>query len=199
MTDTDNQPTRSFRLLTRWNPPKPVLIALFALGAVCAAAVVVALGPTNPRAYVCAVFVFVSPILTAIDFAERRLPDVITLPAAAASVVALVASAVASGSWQSVLRGGSGMVILFAVFFVMFVVAGGAFGFGDVKLGLSMGAVLGAHSWMALLIGPMIGLIMAFVVGLALMLARKANLKSAIALGPYLIFGTIAVIVLGIL
>ena len=91
------------------------------------------------------------------------------------------------------------MLILFAAFFVMFIFAGGAFGFGDVKLGLSMGAVLGTYSWFALLLGPFIGMLLGFAVGVVLMIMRKATMKTAIALGPYLIIGTLVIIVIGAL
>lgn len=190
---------RGYRLLTTWNPPRWVLVALFALGAVLAVAVIWSYGWNHPSAYVAAVFAAVSPILTAIDFAERRLPDVVTLPAAGASVLALIVGALVSGDWGPALRGGAGMIILFVAFFIMFIFAGGAFGFGDVKLGLSMGAVLGTYSWFALLLGPFLGMILGFVVGLVLMLMRKATMKTAIALGPYLIIGTLTIVVLGAL
>lgn len=190
---------RGYRLLATWNPPRWVLVALFVAGGVLAVVTLVAYGWNHPSAYVAAVFVAVAPILTAIDFAERRLPDVVTLPAAGASVVALVVGGLVSGDWGPALRGGAGMLILFGAFFVMFIIAGGAFGFGDVKLGLSMGAVLGTYSWFALLLGPFIGMLLGFAVGVVLMIMRKATMKTAIALGPYLIIGTLVIIVIGAL
>ncbi|MDK7750706.1 A24 family peptidase [Brevibacterium sp. UMB10442] len=190
---------RGYRLLETWDPPRWVLVALFGAGGVLAVATLVAYGWNHPSAYVAAVFVAVSPILAAIDFAERRLPDVVTLPAAGASVIALVAGGLTSGDWGSALRGGAGLLILFVAFFVMFIFAGGAFGFGDVKLGLSMGAVLGTYSWFALLLGPFIGMLLGFAVGVVLMIMRKATMKTAIALGPYLIIGTLVIIVIGAL
>jgi leader peptidase (prepilin peptidase) / N-methyltransferase len=71
------------------------------------------------------------------DIRKRRLPNVLTLPGAAA---ALVVAAVAGRGVGALL----GAVALFAVYLVVHVLAPSAMGAGDVKLAIGVGALTGA-------------------------------------------------------
>lgn len=76
-------------------------------------------------------------VLSIYDIRERRLPNVLTLPGAAA--VLIVASAMGRGA--PALLGAAG---LFAVYLAVHLLAPGAMGAGDVKLALGVGALTGS-------------------------------------------------------
>lgn len=141
-------------------------------------------------------FAALTPLLIAVDLAEHRLPDVITLPLAGLCLIAVTAGAALSGDWSMLVRAVMSSAGLTAVFGLLFFLgAGSGFGFGDVKLALSMGLCLGAITPLAVLIGPFLGFLLAAIVGLVLMLTGRATRSSSIALGPYLLAGTLIVIV----
>ncbi|GAB1331668.1 prepilin peptidase [Streptomyces sennicomposti] len=135
-------------------------------------------------------------LLATVDFAAHRLPDVLTLPLAAAALVLLGVAAVlpgASGSWTSALLGSP---ILAACYFVLFLISKG-FGFGDVKLALVLGAVLGWYGWAIVLVGTFAGYLFGALYGIGLMLAGRADRTSRIPFGPFLLAGTLAGVFLG--
>jgi leader peptidase (prepilin peptidase) / N-methyltransferase len=75
--------------------------------------------------------------LSAYDIRERRLPNVLTLPGAAAVLIV----AVVAGRGMPALLGGAA---LFALYLVVHLAAPAAMGAGDVKLALGVGALTGA-------------------------------------------------------
>ncbi|MGW2649995.1 prepilin peptidase [Streptomyces sp. NPDC001393] len=171
-----------------------------ALSAASATAVVCALlaAATGARPEL-VVWLLLAPaavLLATVDFAAHRLPDVLTLPLAAAALVLLGVAAVlpgASGSWTSALLGS---LILAACYFVLFLISKG-FGFGDVKLALVLGAVLGWYGWAIVLVGTFAGYLFGALYGIGLMLAGRADRTSRIPFGPFLLAGTLAGVFLG--
>jgi leader peptidase (prepilin peptidase) / N-methyltransferase len=75
--------------------------------------------------------------LSAYDIRERRLPNVLTLPGAAAVLIV----AVVAGRGMPALLGGAA---LFALYLVVHLAAPAALGAGDVKLALGVGALTGS-------------------------------------------------------
>ncbi|MER6739141.1 prepilin peptidase [Streptomyces puniciscabiei] len=135
-------------------------------------------------------------LLATVDFAAHRLPDVLTLPLAAAALVLLGIAALlpgAGGSWTSALLGS---LILGGCYFVLFLLSKG-FGFGDVKLALVLGAVLGWYGWAIVLVGAFAGNLFGALYGIGLMLAGRADRTSRIPFGPFLLAGTLAGVFLG--
>ena len=118
--------------------------------------------------------------LAAIDLAERRLPNVITLPTAVAALVLRVAFE-RSHLAEAALAG----VIAFAAFFVLGLAARGGLGMGDVKLAGMLGFLLGWPVAGALALGVVAG----GVGGVVLIVSSRATLRSSIAYGPYLALG----------
>ncbi|MDQ2710089.1 MAG: A24 family peptidase, partial [Actinomycetota bacterium] len=78
----------------------------------------------------------------AVDFAHRRLPDALTLPAL--PVVLVLAGPLGA---EAVGRGLAGAGVLFTAHLLVRLAAPAALGGGDVKLAGAVGAVLGAVSW----------------------------------------------------
>jgi len=136
-------------------------------------------------------------LLTLVDFRVRRLPDVLTLPLAGACLVLLGVAALApghAGEWLTALLGA---LVLGGVFFVLFLISPSGMGFGDVKLALALGAVLGWYGWGTVVLGTFTGFVLAGLYGLGLVLARRAGRRTAIPLGPFLLAGAFAGLLAG--
>lgn len=156
---------------------------------------------TGPRPEL-AVWLLLAPfavLLALVDRNVHRLPDQLTLPLAAASAVLLGLAALLpedGGSWPTALLGG---LVLGVCYFVLFLINPNGMGFGDVKLALALGVVLGWYGWLVLFVGAFAGFLLGSLYGLGLMLLRRANRKSAIPFGPFMIAGTLLGVLLGAL
>lgn len=136
-------------------------------------------------AALCAVLVW----LSAIDVAERRLPNAIVLPAAAVMLVAQIALSPDRAFEWTVAAVGAAIALLLPL-----VLFPAGIGMGDVKLALLMGASLGSAVIGALFIAS----IAAAVVGLALIAIHgTAARKQSIPFGPFLAIGTVVMLLLG--
>ncbi|WP_454314506.1 prepilin peptidase [Streptomyces phaeoluteigriseus] len=173
--------------------PSAFLVA--AVSAVVCAVLAAATG-ARPELVVWLLLAPAGVLLAVVDFASHRLPDVLTLPLAAAALVLLGVAALlscADGSWTSALLGS---LILGACYFVLFLISKG-FGFGDVKLALVLGAVLGWYGWAIVLVGTFAGYLLGALYGIALMLAGQAGRDTRIPFGPFLLAGAFAGVLLG--
>lgn len=138
-------------------------------------------------------FLFIAAVgiaLTLIDLDVRRLPDVIVLPSYG------ILAALLAIDWHphALLRALEGGAALFAFFYLIAVLAKGAMGFGDVKLAGLLGAAMAYVSWGTLLTGAFLAFICGSLVGVVLMGAGKADRKTAIPFGPFMILGALAAI-----
>ncbi|MEV8016787.1 A24 family peptidase [Streptomyces sp. NPDC086554] len=136
-------------------------------------------------------------LLAVVDFTVHRLPDVLTLPLAGAALVLLGGAALLpehGGSWLNALYGA---LALAGAYFVLFLISPNGMGFGDVKLALALGAVLGWYGWGVLLLGTFAGFLLASLHGVGLVIARRAGRKTAIPFGPFLIGGAFVGLMIG--
>lgn len=127
---------------------------------------------------------FILLALAATDFERHLLPNRLLYPAIPFAV-ALAPWLPAGGYVSSML----GALLGFVVLLVPYIVARGALGAGDVKLGALVGAFAGA--WLllpALTIGAALGAI-----GCLVLLVRRRTRRLAIAYGPYLVLGALLV------
>ncbi|MFF1689167.1 MULTISPECIES: prepilin peptidase [unclassified Streptomyces] len=139
----------------------------------------------------------VGVLLATVDFRVRRLPDVLTLPLAAASLALLGLAALApehAGQWRAALFGSLALGCGYAV---LFLVNPNGMGFGDVKLALGLGAVLGWYGWGVVFIGTFAGFLFAALYGAGLVIARRAGRRTAIPFGPFLLAGALAGVLMG--
>ncbi|MFD6432550.1 prepilin peptidase [Streptomyces venezuelae] len=152
---------------------------------------------TRPELAVWLLLAPVGVLLALVDFTVHRLPDVLTLPLAAASLALLGAVTLVpeqAGSWKASLYGA---LALATAYFILFLINPNGMGFGDVKLALSLGAVLGWYGWGVLLTGTFAGFLLASLYGTALVVTRRASRKTAIPFGPFLIGGAFVGLLLG--
>ena len=126
-------------------------------------------------------------VLGAIDLRHRVLPDVITLPGLAAGVAC---SLWWPPGWQaSVIGAVAGWAILWTVGEAYFRMRGReGMGMGDVKMLAMVGAFLG---WRHMLVTLLIASLSGSLVGGAMALASRENLKYALPFGSFLAFGAL--------
>jgi len=179
------------RLMVRPPLVEAALPALFALA-------VIRLGATT-YAVVAAGYLFVLLLISVVDLATRRIPNVIVLPAAAVAL-GLSALGIPPGVRRSLIGGVLAFGLFLAVYglgelFLRLVsrgkgVHGPALGAGDVKLALFIGLAVGYPGVvLALFLGAVIGA----VVALGWIVWRLARGRyrpfAAMAYGPYLALG----------
>ena len=134
----------------------------------------------------------ISVALSLIDLDTKRLPNAIVLPA---YPVALVLLALASwnpggsSDWSALLRAALGGVILYVVYIVIVVVYPAGMGFGDVKLAGVLGLFLGWVGWGSLFVGWFAAFLLGGLFAIGLLVAGRANRKTGIPFGPWLLLG----------
>jgi len=119
----------------------------------------------------------------------HTLPNSLVLPAYIVIAVLLVAASVVYGDYSQLLSAAIGGVALFAAYFVMALVYPGGMGFGDVKLAGAIGLLLGFLGWGPLVVGAFSAFLLGGLFGIALLVSRKANRKSGIPFGPWMLAG----------
>ncbi|MEU9406057.1 prepilin peptidase [Streptomyces sp. NPDC048281] len=171
--------------------------APLATATACAALALALATGTHPELIVWLLLTPVAVLLAVVDFRVQRLPDPLTLPLAAASLALLGVAALLpehAGDWLTSLYAA---LALGAAYLVLFLVNPAGMGFGDVKLALGTGAVLGWYGWPTVLLGTFAGFLFGALYGGALVVVRRAGRKTAIAFGPFLIAGAFAGLLVG--
>lgn len=135
--------------------------------------------------------------LTVIDLDVHRLPNVIVLPSYAVAGLLFLLPAILNPDWDAYMQAWLGAAALFAFYFVLALIYPAGMGFGDVKLAGVLGLYLGWLGWGSLLIGGFLGFVLGGFVGGALMMARKAKMKTAIPFGPFMFAGAMIGILWG--
>lgn len=176
-----------------YGPGAPGLAAATAL--VCAA--LAAATDTRPELGVWLLLAPVGVLLTVVDFRVRRLPNPLTLTLAVAApallgLVALVPEH--AGDWPTALWA---TLALGAGYYVLYLINPGGMGFGDVKLALGVGAMLGWYGWSTVMLGTFAGFLSGALYGWALVLLRRAGRKAAIPFGPFLLGGAFVGLLIG--
>ncbi|WP_430478362.1 prepilin peptidase [Streptomyces sp. P11-1] len=139
----------------------------------------------------------VAVLLATVDRRVHRLPDPLTLPLAAATVLVLGGAALLpghAGSWTSGLLGGAA---LGGFYLLLFLINPNGMGFGDVKLALALGVALGWYGWAVLFLGGFAGFLFGAAYGLGLVLLRRAGRRTGIPFGPFMIAGALTGVLLG--
>ncbi|WP_405870210.1 MULTISPECIES: prepilin peptidase [unclassified Streptomyces] len=176
-----------------YGPGTPAVAAATAL--VCAA--LAAATGIRPELAVWLLLAPVGVLLAVVDFRVQRLPDVLTLPLAGAALALLGVVALLpehAGDWPTALYAA---LALGGAFFLLFLINPGGMGFGDVKLALGLGAVLGWYGWPTVMLGTFAAFLLGALYGGTLVVVRRAGRKTAIAFGPFLITGAFLGLLIG--
>ncbi|MFF8259199.1 prepilin peptidase [Streptomyces virginiae] len=164
-------------------------------GGVCA--LIAAAVGARPEAAAYAALAPLLVLLALVDRAVHRLPDVLTLPLAAAAAALLGLAALlpgSAGSWRLALLGGGA---LGAAYLLLHLINPAGMGFGDVKLALSLGVALGWYGWGVWATGAFLGLLYGSLYGLALLLRGSATREQGFAFGPFMAAGALTGVLLG--
>jgi len=141
-------------------------------------------------------FVFIAALIvvTFIDLEHGIIPDVITLPGIPLSL--LLSVSVMKLSFLDAFLGmvlGGGIFYLIAVGYEFFAKREGMGG-GDIKLLAMLGAFLG---WQSLIFILLVSSLLGSVVGIGVMILKKADMKYAVPFGPFLAVAAVAYIFWG--
>jgi leader peptidase (prepilin peptidase)/N-methyltransferase len=132
-------------------------------------------------------FVAVTVVLSLTDLDRKLIPNRVLYPATIVGAVLLAAGAAADGDLDLIGRAGLGGLAYFAFLYVVYLVARGGFGFGDVKLGFFIGLFAAYLSWGALFISAVGAFIIGAGVSLVLLALRIKGRKDPIPFGPYMV------------
>lgn len=131
----------------------------------------------------------ISIALTLIDLDTHRLPNPIVLPSYIVLAALFTASCLFGVEWDSLIRAALAGAALFAFYWLLRAARPGGMGGGDVKLAGVLGAALGWIGWGAVIVGAFAAFLIGGVIGVALMLTRRATRKTAIPFGPFMVVG----------
>lgn len=127
--------------------------------------------------------------LALIDLDHHRLPLVIVTPSYVVTAVLLLLASVLTGDYSRLLVAGIGLLALGGLYLALALTKPGAMGGGDVRLAGVLGMLLGWFGVPELIVGGFSAFLIGGVVGVALMLARRAGRKSGIPFGPSMLAG----------
>lgn len=181
---------RCRRCLARVGAP-PGVVEVVAAGAT--AAVAGAVGP-RPEVLAFGFLALLGVALAAVDLAVQRLPDRLTLPAYPVLVGLLAVAAAVDGSpgRLAVALAAGGVTAL--AYLTLVLIRPDQLGLGDVKLAGLLGIALGWFGWRAVLLGSALAFVGCALAGLVLLAMRRAGLRSAVPLGPFMVAGAAAVV-----
>ncbi len=135
--------------------------------------------------------------LSLVDLRSHRLPNVLTLPSYPIAAGLLAAAALlgsSSGSLGRALLAGAASYLLYLA---LRLANPRGLGFGDVKLAGVLGMYSGWLGWSAWTLSLLAASLYAGTIGLALLALRRLDRRSHMALGPYLIAGTLTAALIG--
>jgi len=135
-----------------------------------------------------------SGALAVIDARTKRLPNRIVFPLYGFGALGLTLASAVGHEWWRLIAALVSAALLYGLFWLFWFF--GPTGFGDVKLVGVLGLFLGWIGLSAVLTGLLLGMLAAAFTGVGMMILRKADRKTEIAYGPYLIAGSWAALAL---
>ncbi len=131
--------------------------------------------------------------LAFVDARQRRLPNLLVLGLAGSVGAAVVTTAVVNREAGSLARAVAGAAVTAAFFLAVYFLAPGQLGGGDVKLAVPLGAALAWFGWQTLVLGSLLPWLAA---AIAVAIMRFGRRRTAIPMGPFLIAGALAAMLL---
>lgn len=134
-------------------------------------------------------FLVVGVVLSVIDIRTHRLPHRIVLPSYPIALAVLAVSCLAGMPWARLGGAVAGMLVMAAFYALLRVLSRRGMGGGDVTLAGLIGIFLGWQGWGAVFIGLLAAFVLGGVYSLMLILARRAQRRTAIPFGPWMVAG----------
>lgn len=135
--------------------------------------------------------------LSWIDLRTRRLPRQVIYGTAGVVLPLLVVAALVEHAPRRLWMMALGAAIALAIMAFVYVASRGGMGEGDVRLAPLLGAALGFLNPGLAPVGLLFGFATGAVVGIAVLVLRRGNRKTAIPFGPFLALGTLLAIFWG--
>jgi leader peptidase (prepilin peptidase)/N-methyltransferase len=135
------------------------------------------------------VFTAASIALAAIDLELRRLPDRIVFPTLIMEGALLVVAGIVDHRPRSIVMAVVGAAIAGGFLFIVWFAVPKALGFGDVKYGLVLGALLGWFGLGHVVVGLFLGYLCGSVIGVGMMIAKRRARGLIMPFGPSLAVG----------
>ncbi len=166
-----------------------VIVGIWAAPAIAAAPNAVLASAAVLRLLAFLYLAAITVALAIIDVEKHKLPDLIVLPGYAVGVLLLGTAALLQGDLVGLGRMAAGAGILFAFYFVLWVIAPRGMGMGDVKLAGVLGLFLGSLGWGQLAVGAGAAFVLGGLFSIILLITRRAGRKSGIPFGPWMLLG----------
>ncbi|MEV6831235.1 A24 family peptidase [Amycolatopsis sp. NPDC051102] len=131
--------------------------------------------------------------LTFADAHHRRLPNLLVLGLAGSVGAAVITIAVLDHEAGSLARALAGAAVTAAFFLAVYFMAPGQLGGGDVKLAVPLGAVLAWFGWQTLALGSLLPWLAA---AIAVAIMRLGRGRTPVPMGPFLVAGALAAMLL---
>ena len=143
-------------------------------------------------------FAVTAGLVSLVDLKECRIPDRYLIPGTLICALALLASAVASGSWDQFNQALQAATLSSASYLVLHLASRGGIGFGDVKLATLIGLIVGWHSPTAALLAAGLAFAGAGFVAIGLLVVRQLSWQTPIPLAPFLSLAALAALALSV-
>ncbi|TFB96790.1 prepilin peptidase [Cryobacterium adonitolivorans] len=131
----------------------------------------------------------VSVALAMIDLDTHTLPNRIVLPAYLVAALLLTAAGLFIGEPGRLLAAAIGGMSLFTAYLLMALCYPSGMGLGDVKLAGLLGLYLGWLGWAPLIVGAFAAFLLGGIFALLLLVTGRADRKSGIPFGPWMLVG----------
>ena len=144
------------------------------------------------------VFLVVGGQLSLIDMRSHRLPNRLVAICTGGILILQSAYCLAASLVTELSQAGLATVKITAAYGGLYMLSRGQLGMGDVKFAIPVGLIIGWFQPDAWLISIMVTFLLAGLVGLVGLFAKKLDRKSHIPLGPFMYLGTILTLFLGL-
>jgi leader peptidase (prepilin peptidase)/N-methyltransferase len=152
----------------------------------------------NPELPAVLAFIFGGVLLAVIDWKVRRLPTRLVYQTLAGVAGGLAFASLVEWTWRPMATAAVGALLFASAFSLLWVftkkqLGVSLIGFGDVRLAVVLGLLLGWNGLPCVLYGAIIGHLLALVIAIGTSIHRR-KLVMQFAFGPPLIAGTLAVV-----
>ncbi len=182
--------------------PLPAFVRKHALNAITALLFGVALWRLglSPELPAVLAFIFGGVLLAVIDWKVRRLPTRLVYYTLAGVAAGLTFASLVEWDWKPLATALLGAALFSGAYGLIWFVSKKmlglmVLGFGDVRLAMVLGALLGWYGLEYVFYGALLGQLLAVIVGIGLCI-RERKLRLQFAFGPPLLIGTLAVVLL---